>query len=109
MQIPGTFVKLLKPFEQQTMQIKKQIKKLLPATIALSLTACTIGQAVYAQDKPRLSNEAKVSRETTISTSSGGIVQSIEDTVTRYSQNVQNVQNVPPDYICDVFPQMCWF
>ena len=106
MQLPGTFVKLLKPFEQQTMQIKKQIKKLLPATIALSLTACTIGQAVYAQEKPRLSNEAKVSRETTISTSSGGIVQSIEDTVTRYSQNVQNV---PPDYICDVFPQMCWF
>jgi hypothetical protein len=80
-------------------QIKKQIKKLLPATIALSLTACVFGQAVYAQEKPRLSNEAKVTRETTTSTSLGGILQSIED----------NVQNPPPDYICDVFPQMCWF
>jgi hypothetical protein len=75
----------------------------LPATIALSLTACTIGQAVYAQEKPRLSNEAKVSRETTTSTSSGGIVQSIEGTVTRYSQNL-----VPVIEICEVFPQMCW-
>jgi hypothetical protein len=98
MQIPGTFVKLLKPFEQQTMQIKKQIKKLLPATIALSLTACTIGQAVYAQEKPRLSNEAKVSRETTTSTSSGGIVQSIEGTVTRYSQNLTPVIDICQDF-----------
>jgi hypothetical protein len=106
MQLPGTFVKLLKPYESTNNADQKADQKLLPATIALSLTACTIGQAVYAQEKPRLSNEAKVSRETTTSTSSGGIVQSIEDTVTRYSQNVQNV---PPDYICDVFPQMCWF